>query len=152
MNIRKANPEDKKDIQELNNYVFINDADHDSQLDLDYPYTESGEKYYTNLANGTYGACYIAEDDGKAVGYVALAEKEFGYRHGSYLEIENIGVHPDYRSKGIGNQLMDKAAEYAKEKGFSRMYVAAYWLNKRAIKFYESCGFSMMGVELEREV
>ncbi|MFW5703769.1 MAG: N-acetyltransferase family protein [Patescibacteria group bacterium] len=152
MNIRPAKPEDFHTIQELNHFVFMHDAANDDALDTDWPYSPEGEKYYRSLAEGQYGACFIAETDGTAVGYVALAEKDFGYRKVRMLEIENMGVRPEYRGKGIGTVLMQKVREYAREHGYERVYVSAYWKNTSARSFYESCGFVEMGVEYEIEV
>ena len=43
--IRKANSNDWKTIQSLNNEVFQNDKNNDSDLDLNWPYSNKGIKY-----------------------------------------------------------------------------------------------------------
>lgn len=154
MHIRTAQPQDKPVIQELNNQVFEYDTAHDTFLKPDWPFSAEGEKYYTSLANGTYGTCFIAEDQEthSAVGYVAVSEKKFGYRTGKVLEIENIGVRPEHRSKGIGRALIQHVREYAKANGYDRLYVAAYWKNEKARAFYKSCGLNEIAVEFEGEI
>lgn len=148
--IRVAKSNDWKSIQKLNNEVFQNDKENDPDMDLNWPYTEKGIKYYKSLANGTYGHCFIAEEDGKAVGYVALSIKDFGYRKSKYVEVENIGVSPEHRSQGIGEKLIEKASEWAKEQGAQRLYVEAFWGNTKAIKYYKNNGFVEIGIELEK--
>ncbi len=148
--IRVAESEDWQSIQKLNSEVFQNDKDNDPDMDLDWPYTEQGIKYYQNLANGTYGHCLIAEVDSAPIGYVALSIKDFGYRKSKYVEVENIGVSPEYRSQGIGEKLMIASAEWAKSEGADRLYVEAFWGNSKAIKYYKNNGFVEIGVELEK--
>ena len=150
--IKKALPDDWKIIQKLNNYVFINDKDNDDDLDLIWPFSQQGIKYYKELANEKYGRCLIAYLDNNAVGYIAMAIKEFGYRKSKYIEIENMGVDPKYRSKGIGKKLLDSATKWAKTKGATKLYVSAYWKNKKAIKFYKNNNFYEMGLEMDKKI
>lgn len=148
--IRRPQPEEWQLIQTLNNEVFQNDKDHDDDLDLNWPYTEIGITYYKNLANGSYGHCLVAEVEGKVTGYVALAKKDFDYRKSKYVEVENIGVSSEYRSQGIGQQLVAAAADWARTQGAQRLYVSAFWENKAGIKFYKQNGFREIGIELEK--
>lgn len=154
MNIKLKTPEPKewKTIQKLNNYVFLNDKNHDEDLDMNWPFSKQGIDYYKKLANGTYGYCLIADVNNKSVGYIALSIKDFGYRKSKYMEIENMGVHPDYRSQGIGKKLLKKATKWAKKQGATKMWVSAYWNNKKAIKFYKDNGFYETGVELDKNL
>jgi len=148
--IRKASPNDWGVIQKLNNDVFQNDEKNDPDMDLNWPYSEKGIKYYKSLADGSYGHCLIAEENNQPIGYVALSKKDFGYRKSTYVEVENIGVSPEFRSKGVGKKLMDSASEWAKNQGADRLYVEAFWGNKQAVKYYKNNGFVEIGVELEK--
>lgn len=139
-------------IQKLNNEVFVSDKENDDDLDLNWPFSENGIKYYKKLASGEYGKCFIAYIDGKPAGYIALAVKDFGYRKGKYIEVENMGVSPEYRSHGVGHLLIEKAVEWAKEKGATKLYVSAYWKNTKGLSFYKRNGFYEVGVELDRKI
>jgi len=150
--IVSAKAHDRELIQRLNNQVFLNDKDHDDDLDLNWPFSEVGIKYYKRLANGEYGKCFIAYVGDKPTGYVALAIKDFGYRKSKYVEIENIGVEPEFRSQGIGRLLMEKATEWAKEKGATKLYVSAYWENKKAVDFYKKNGFYETEIGLDKKI
>ncbi|OGK30107.1 hypothetical protein A3I56_00395 [Candidatus Roizmanbacteria bacterium RIFCSPLOWO2_02_FULL_43_10] len=152
MKITKATKDDWKVIQQLNSQVFLNDEDHDDDLDLSWPFSEAGIKYYKNLADGSYGHCLIVCIEDEPVGYVALAIKDFGYRKSKYVEVENIGVCPEHRSKGIGESLICASEEWALKQGAKKLYVAAYWKNKKAIQFYKRNGFEEIGLELEKEL
>lgn len=149
MEIREVGAEDWKLIQSLNNEVFIHDKDFDEDLDLKWPFSEVGVKYYQDLCDGNYGKCYIVEEDGKAVGYIALGLKDWGYRTGKHVELENMGVLPEYRSKGIGRLLVDKAKEWSRSVDATKLYVSAYWKNTGARKFYEREGFEPINQGLE---
>ena len=148
--LRTAIDSDWQTLQELNNQVFQNDKDNDQDMDFNWPYSKVGIAYYKNLSNGTYGHCIIAEENGVSIGYIALAKKDFGYRKSMYVEVENMGVSPEYRSQGIGKQLMEAAEEWAKSQGVTKLYVQSFWGNQKAIKFYKENDFYEMGVELEK--
>lgn len=150
--IRTPNESDWQVIQKLNNQVFINDQEHDDDLEMNWPFSAIGVGYYKKLANGEYGKCFIAYIDDKPVGYVALSIKNFGYRKSKYVEIENIGDDPKFRSQGIGVKLMGEIVKWAKEQNATKLYVSAYWGNKRAINFYKKNGFYESGVELDRKL
>ncbi len=148
--IRKAKPEDWQSVQKLNNEVFQNDKDNDSDMDLNWPYTEKGIKYYQDLANGTYGCCLVAEIDKSLIGHIVLSERTFSYTKSKYVEVENIGVSSEYRSRGIGKMLIDAAIEWAKQQGIGRLYLEACWGNTEAVKFYKNNGFVEVGVQFEK--
>lgn len=150
--IKKALLDDWKTIQNLNNFVFLNDKSHDGDLDLNWPFSKEGIKYYKDLSSGKYGHCLIAYLGNNAVGYAAMAIKDFGYRKSKYVEIENMGVDPKHRSKGIGKKLLDCVTKWAKTKGASKLYVSAYWKNKKAIKFYKNNKFYEMGLEMDKDI
>jgi len=151
--IRPAKAVDWQIVQKLNNQVFIADKDHDDDINLDWPFSEIGIKYYKELTNGKYGRSFIAYLKKEPVGYVALANKSWnGWRKSKYVEIENIGVDPNYRSQGIGHLLVEKAGQWAKENGATKLYVAAYFQNNKAINFYKKNGFYEMGIELDKKL
>lgn len=150
--IQTAKSEDWELIQRLNNQVFLHDQESDDDLDMNWPYSPKGIGYYKKLADGKYGKCYIAYIEGKPVGYVALAIKDFGYRKSKYVEIENIGVDPEYRSRGIGKLLIEETIKWAKEQKATKLFVSAYWKNKSAINFYKKNGFYESGLELDRKL
>lgn len=151
--IRQAKSDEWKLIQKLNNYVFLADKDNDDDLDLNWPFSDKGIKYYKDLASGKWGHCLVAFAGKEAVGYVALAVKDFyGYRKSKYIEIENIGVIPEYRSQGVGNKLINAATKWAREQNATKLYVSAYWGNKKAINFYLKNGFYEIGLEMDKKL
>lgn len=150
--IRTTKSDDWKLIQKLNNQVFLSDKENDDDLNLDWPFSKKGINYYKKLASGKYGKCFIAYLGKNPVGYVALVIKDFGYRKSRYVEIENIGVEPQYRSQGIGKLLIEATVKWAKEQKATKLFVSAYWNNKKAIHFYKENGFYESGVELDKKL
>jgi RimJ/RimL family protein N-acetyltransferase len=52
-----------------------------------------------------------------------------------------MGVHADYRGKGIGARLLSACLDKAPSKGITRVELQARADNVRAIKLYEGAGF-----------
>jgi ribosomal protein S18 acetylase RimI-like enzyme len=152
MIIRIAEKDEVKILQNLNDEVFVDNHKYDLDLKIDWAQSEIGEKYFKDALNNPNAICLIAEEDNKPIGYLVAAPKDFGYRLSKYLEIENMGVSPNFRSKGIGFQLVDKCLEIAKDKGFQKVYVNAYFENTKAIAFYEKCGLKKIDISLEKDI
>lgn len=150
--IRKAKKNEVEELQKLNDEVFIDNHKYDSDLLMDWAKSEKGKRYFTGLLNNPNALCLIATDNKEFIGYIAAEPKDFGWRKSKYLEIENMGVIPQYRSRGIGSQLIQKCLEWAKKKGFEKIYVNSYFANSKAIYFYKSNGFSEIDLSLERKV
>ena len=64
---------------------------------------------------------------------------------GKYLEMDNVVVLPEYRSKGIGKLLSDWCINKAKENNCKNVMLDAYLENQKAHKFYEREGFIKKG-------
>lgn len=126
INIRFANIKDVETLQILNDEVFIDNAKYDPDLKMDWARSESGKKYFTQLVTRNDTLCIIAEHDSKSIGYLAAGPKEINFRNSKYAEIENMGVIPEYRSKGIGQMLIDKCVEWAKTNSYQKLFVISY--------------------------
>ncbi len=150
ISIRTARKDELKDLQNLNDEVFIDNQKYDPDLVMDWAQSNKGKEYFTKLLNNPEGYCLIAEEDGRKVGYIAARSKDFGYRKSKYIEIENMGVIPQYRSKGIGTMLIDECLKWAKSKGFQKAYVNAYFNNIKAVAFYKRNGFFEIDLSLEK--
>ena len=152
MTIRQARKDEVKKLQYLNQEVFIDNQKYDPDLIMDWAIGNQGKIYFTNLLTNSNAICLVAEAEDKLVGYIAAITKDFGYRKSKYLEIQNMGVIAEYRSKGIGSQLIQALSEWAKKHGFQKAYVNAYFSNNQAITFYKKNGFSEIDISLERNL
>ena len=151
--IRPAENGEVQALQDLNDKIFVDNPKYDPDLRLDWAQSEDGgKKYFTDLLNSSDSICLIAEADNKMIGYIAASPKEINYRNSKYVEIENLGVVPEYRSLGIGNKLMEKCLQLAKGKGFNKVYVNTYSQNTKAVDFYRRNGFAEIDISLEKEI
>jgi GNAT superfamily N-acetyltransferase len=149
MNIRNVKPNEWKALQELNNEVFVDNAKYDPDIIRDWAFTEAGKKYYQELVNDLDSICFVAEEKGKLIGYLAAAPKPILFRKSRYLEVDNMGVLPRYRSQGVGKLLIESCKQWAKENSYQRLFVTSYSKNKKAITFYKNCGFETIDTSLE---
>ncbi len=150
IHIRQANNNDLTVLQNLNDEVFIDNHKYDADLDMNWAKSEKGKKYFSDLLNNTNACCFIAEENGKPVGYIAAGPKIVSYRKSKYLEIENMGVIPKYRSMGIGTMLIKECFKWGKAHGFQKIFVNAYFDNRMAIEFYRRNGFKEIDISLEK--
>ena len=151
--IRPARPGELKIVQDLNHELFLSDQRHFGDLNLDWPYQEDGEEYFTQLVNGESGVCYVAEVEGKVIGYAAGG---IMYKHSAYngkrAELENMFVKAEYRSQGIGGKLVDAFFAWAKSQQADMAVVNAFSPNTQAIAFYEHAGFEPYSVYLMKKL
>ncbi len=86
---------------------------------------------------------YLAWVNGKIAGYLKIntgsAQNESFMPHA--LEVERIYVLKEFYGKGIGQFLLDKAIEIARQKQVSDVWLGVWEDNYRAIRFYEKNGF-----------
>jgi len=61
--------------------------------------------------------------------------------------IEDVCVHPDFRGKGIGSQIMDKVYQEAKARGCRKVTLVT---SIDTIKFYTKNDYEVRGVQLSR--
>lgn len=83
---------------------------------------------------------FLAEINGKIVGYVLfwLLPEE--------VDIHNIAVHGDFRRHGIGQALLQRVLEQARERNLSRVTLEVRISNSVAQRLYQSVGFMAKGV------
>jgi len=82
---------------------------------------------------------FIAEENGKTVGYIA------GEVKGKLGVIEDIVVAETYQRKGIGSILMKKELEALRAKGAELAIVEVHYKNASAVPFYYGFGFRISG-------
>jgi GNAT superfamily N-acetyltransferase len=80
---------------------------------------------------------FLAEEGGKVVGictaYLELNSVRFGQR----CWVEDLAVHPDHRSEGIGGSLLDAAENWARQAGAIHLELDTGVARADAQRFYE---------------
>lgn len=152
--IRKARPEELKIIQSMNHRLFLWDFDRDPALNVNWPLEAAGESYFAKKISGETGVCFVAEQDGKLLGYVAGRVDNEVDKTDTLLrsELENIYVEEPVRSQGIGRLMTQEFMRWATKNGAQSMFVTAYYGNEDAIEFYKSCGFNPFALKLEKKL
>ncbi len=151
--IRQARSDEWQAVQALNDQVITDNAQYDPDMLVDWAQSPAGEAYYRNLVVDPSAVCFLAmSEENKPVGYLAASHKPIDYRRSKYLEIDNMGVMPEFRSQGVGAQLVEVCREWAVQNGYQKLFVNSYWANLGAIKFYKQQGFVEIDVSLERTV
>ena len=108
-----------------------------------YAYTRGRDikRYFKWLLSREPNGFFIAELE-EPVGFAVCDTNWFSsFERSCVGEIHELFVHPNYRRRGIGSILVEKAIEYAKSK---KRKIAGLWVgveNYNAKKFYERLGF-----------
>ncbi len=67
----------------------------------------------------------------------------------NYALVDDFAVAPKFRRRGIGRALMDRAIEWAKEKGLPGMFLETQDINVPACLFYENYGYQLRGFDMD---
>jgi GNAT superfamily N-acetyltransferase len=99
---------------------------------------------------------FIAEEDGKAVGYILckLVERlvnPFTFAAPS-LHVDQVSVRPTARRHGVGLALMQRAEKLAKEWDVQRIQLDSWDFNIDAHAFFERMGFQKFNFRFWRHL
>jgi len=115
---------------------------------LSYPTTPSvmKEQLESREHNPNYQT-YLAEQDGKAVGMIALYIVPQRGREDRMAQIAGLVVNEDCRGYGIGRLLVEQAEAWAVESGCRVLFLTGMNREDRlgAHEFYERVGFKKFG-------
>ncbi|MFP3911563.1 MAG: GNAT family N-acetyltransferase [Desulfobacteraceae bacterium] len=85
----------------------------------------------------------VAEADGKVVGFV-MGELYLG-EYGIFQEeatLDTIGVDPDYRHQGVGEQLINEFVAHLRDVGVQKINTLVAWNDTNLIRFFSANRFS----------
>ncbi len=89
------------------------------------------------------GSSFVAEAQGKVVGFVFSQTIKFMHREKRMLWVEYIGVHEEYQGRGIGQALLTKVVDYVKQHSIPRIESTINPDNLPSIKLHEKTGFKV---------
>jgi GNAT superfamily N-acetyltransferase len=88
------------------------------------------------------GDVLVATDRGEVVGVCqVMVFPHFQHTGGWCCELESVHVRADYRSRGVGTQLLEAAEALARREGCYRMQLTSRNVRLDAHRFYERQGF-----------
>jgi GNAT superfamily N-acetyltransferase len=98
---------------------------------------------YTTFIDNPQKVIFFADVDGQPVGQIKLVPwwNKFTY-------VEELAIDTEFRGKGVGYALMNRAIEWAKGQGFPGIMIETQDDNVPACMLYEKCGFVLGGLDL----
>jgi len=88
----------------------------------------------------------VADDAGRVVGWCDIRRETIPvYAHCGHL---GMGLHPDYRGRGLGERVLRAALDTARAAGFERIELSVYGRNTRAAALYRRVGFVHEGTRV----
>lgn len=138
MQIRKIKKEDNTQIAKVIRDVFI---------ELDAPKT--GTAYEDPILDTLFevydkdkSVYFVIEYEGKIIGGSGIAPLENGPKE--ICELQKMYFLPEARGKGLGEQMIIKCLDFAKETGFKSCYLETLEMMKAAQKLYQKVGFEYL--------
>ncbi|RSU14404.1 GNAT family N-acetyltransferase [Vagococcus elongatus] len=116
-------------------YKDINDEHYRLLLEAD-PSREKVESYLKQ------GNIYAAKIKQKLAGIMVLIPKG-----AKIIEIVNLSVSQEFRQKGIGTNLLQKALTLAKEKGYKTIEIGTGSTSFQQLYMYQKNGFRMESID-----
>ncbi|MBI1854432.1 MAG: GNAT family N-acetyltransferase [Chloroflexi bacterium] len=83
---------------------------------------------------------FVWEENGRIVGNASLVYNR--YKHKKLALIANVATHPDFRRRGIGRTLTERAMSHARQKNIDEIWLHVRDDNATAIKIYSDLGFT----------
>lgn len=138
--------EDVKDLLvELEEYILTIDKD---ELDTLHPdYREKMAALDLEEVKENNGKCFLAIEEDKAIGLImgtVIKHDEYDYldyKCPKQGEITELIISKKVRSKGIGQQLMQKMEDYFKSINCEYVLIDVFAYNETAINFYRKQGY-----------
>ncbi len=154
LNIREGQPSDLAEITRFDQQLMVFDQTFDPTLNLSWPLSQGGQEFYKARLSRAEGIAWIAEDEGRMVGYLlgCLNQSAEYSRPEVTAEIECLYVDPSRRGEGIGGRLIERFEAWAQAAGARRLRVTVSAANRSALRFYRRRGFRCFDVVLDKPI
>lgn len=141
MTIREAKKSDYKDLMQLYNSFVDSDR-----------YSKYGNDSFEKVRKSNNNFIYVAEDNGKLVGFVSFSVRLVIRYPKPIAELDELYVVPAFRRKSVGKMLMYKVLSKAKELNCHRLFIESHYKHEAAHKFYENLGFTNYGYHFIKDL
>jgi ribosomal protein S18 acetylase RimI-like enzyme len=94
-----------------------------------------------NHARTDNDICFVAELDGRVIGFMISYILTFGFGIEKSAWIATLGVDPEYMGQGIGDRLAREIFKLYKRMGISRVYTSVRWDSTDLLSFFKTMGF-----------
>jgi ribosomal protein S18 acetylase RimI-like enzyme len=140
LTLREATADDLPAVLALYAQPGMNDS---GVIDLD-----QARAIFAQFARYPSYRLWVACDaQGEVIGsYALLVMHNLAHMGTPAAVVEDVVVHPQHRSQGMGRQMMEHARTLAREAGCYKLALSSNQQRTRAHAFYESLGFERHGI------
>jgi ribosomal protein S18 acetylase RimI-like enzyme len=86
-------------------------------------------------------ACFVAEREGKVVGFMISYILTAGFGMAKSAWIATLGVDPNFMGQEIGANLAEEIFRYYKSRGIENVYTSVRWDSTDMLSFFKTRGF-----------
>lgn len=117
-------------------------------------YENDSEKLFARLdkMNNSIYYTYVAEIDGKVVGFIGFCVMSAYEFEGDYIRVLALAADENYRGMGVGTALLKAAEDFAAENGMGLFTLNSGMSRTDAHKFYENRGFFKYGYSFKKSL
>jgi ribosomal protein S18 acetylase RimI-like enzyme len=87
------------------------------------------------------GACFVAESEGRIVGFMISYILTAGFGVAKSAWIATLGVSPNHMGEGIGAKLAEEIFEIYRAQGIENVYTSVRWDSTDLLSFFKTLGF-----------
>jgi len=127
--IRRLKPEDADEIGRIYSAITQKSARTDFK------------KLVEAHARSSEDACFVAEVEGKVIGFMISYILTLGFGIEKSAWIATLGVHPQHMGEGIGAELARKVFEVYRSEGVRNVYTSVRWDSTDLLSFFKTLGF-----------
>ena len=95
--------------------------------------------FYFEVTDNPASRCYVAEQDGKIVAMLVA------WFIVDEIHIATLATHPDFRKQGVGENLLARVLQSAREEGAVTSFLEVRDGNDAALKMYRKFGYVESG-------
>ena len=122
----------------------IEDADDICKIQTEITQTSVNadfKKIIKEQARNAENANFVAELQGKVVGYMIsyILSGSFGMEKNAWIAM--LGVDPKFMGQGIGKRLAEEIFEFYQKEGIENIYTSVRWDSPDLLSFFKTLGF-----------
>ena len=129
LQIRRLKKEDADKISRIYAAITMKDVDPDFK------------RVVEDHARRDDEACFVAENDGKVVGFMISYILTAGFGMAKSAWIATLGVDPNCMGQGIGASLAEEIFKHYKAQGIENVYTSVRWDSTDMLSFFKTLGF-----------
>jgi len=137
--------------------ALLVDEHHDFDERRFIPTRERTPADYANFLirqlDDTKSIVLVADDHGDVIGYVYATDEGYDYMslRGPAGVLQDILVAPEFRRRGVGEQLLTAAIDTLRARGVSQIVLSTAERNAEAQRLFARAGFRRTMVEMTRD-